>query len=173
MEKTLNNVKLLVATIIQDKSFSSEFSLEVFAVAYTKEEPFPDSDEYKEVETLTEQALWNEFARYSPDPLQDWKDTAEKIIVTIAGKEYRTYLDHHGTQRFYGSPVMQTLIGSLTTKSEVIMNSLLMDYQLGNFSSEDWLDFMTSAHDYSVSSLMSLDEFSYLPIENPLLEDKK
>lgn len=103
------------------------------------------------------------FHRYKPSEREQFEADAETIIVKIGGRDFETFLDSNGTQRFRGNSVIRQLVDS----GAADLNRLSIDFQKGNFSNDDWLDFYTS-FGYSVSGLFDVSEFGVLDIENPI-----
>lgn len=173
MKKTETNVRLMVETLVQREE-AADFNVESFVRHYMAGEPYEPANELEEeIQGYAEEALYNEFDRYKPSPSQAWEDNAPRIIVKIAGKEFQTFITEDGVQRFCGNSVITKIMDSPPlndSRGILSLNTLAINYHNGEFSSEDWLDFMTS-FGYSVSGLCSLNAFTYLPVENPLWDE--
>lgn len=173
MKKTETNVRLMVETVVQREE-ASDFNVEAFVRHYMAGEPYePANEQEEEIQGYVEEALHDEFDRYKPSAKQVWEDNAPRITVKVGEKEFQTFIDEHGVQRFCGNSVITKLMHSppLNDSHGILsLNTLAIDYHNGKFSSEDWLDFMTS-FGYSVSGLCSLSAFTYLPVWNPLWEE--
>lgn len=171
MEKTVENVRAIAESVINLEGPSLGLNVDRFVQAYLDGEPYtPASDAEREVIRIIEENLWIHFSRYSPSEKQKFEDNAPRIPVKIAGKEFQTFLDERGTQRFCGNSVIRRMMDSRVlsdSHGELSLNTLSIDFHRGMFSTEAWLDFMTS-FGYSVDGLMGWSEFQHLPIENPL-----
>lgn len=171
MEKNAENVLTIAEDVLRLEGPDLDLDLEPFVQAYVNDEPYtPASDKEREVIRIIKDNLWFHFERYTPSASQAWEDNAPRIPVKIAGKEFQTFLDERGVQRFCGNAVIRRMIDSPTMRDShgpLSLNTLSEDFHRGMFSTEDWLDFMTS-FGYSVSGLMGYSEFQHLPIENPL-----
>lgn len=173
MKKTEANVRLLVETVVarEDHIDTTGFNAETFTQTYLAGEEYePKTEGEEEILSILDEALYNEFDRHKPTEKEQWEADAPKIIVKIGGKEFQTFMDKHGVQRFCGNSVITHLMSHDRGNGPFSLNTLIVEYYNGKFSSEDWLDFMTS-HGYSVSGLCSLTEFTYLPVENPLWDE--
>ena len=174
MEKNEASVRAIAASVIALEDPESKLDVDLLVQTYLKGEPLSSEDDgEQDVILVIEEILWLQFGRYQPSSKQDWEDNAPRIPVKIAGKEYQTFLDERGVQRFCGNSVIKRIMSSPTVSNshgELSLNTLVVDYQNGMFSSEDWLDFMTS-FGYSVSGLLGWTEFQHLPVENPLWQD--
>ena len=176
MKRTKTNILLLVETAInsganEDETVFEQETIDAVVTRYFETGEFhPETDAEDELWALMEEILEDQFERYHPDPRQEWEDNAPRIPVKIGDKEYQTYLDRHGVQRFVGNSVITRIMDHHSDPNATLsLNTLIVEYQQGRFSTEDWLDFMTS-FGYSVGGLLDLSEFSYLPVENPLWE---
>lgn len=171
MEKNAENVRAIAEDVLRLEGPDLGLDLEPFIHAYVNGETYePASDAEREVIRIIKDNLWIHFERYSPSAQQAWEDNAPKIPVKIAGKEFQTFLDERGTQRFCGNAVITRMMDSRVlsdSHGELSLNTLSLDFHKGMFSTEDWLDFMTS-FGYSVGGLMDLSVFQHLPVENPL-----
>lgn len=153
---------------------ATDFNVESFVRHYMAGEPYEPANELEE-EILPdiEEVLYNEFDRYKPSTSQAWEDNAPRIIVKIGEKEFQTFITEDGIQRFCGNSVITRIMDSPPlndSRGILSLNTLAVNYHNGEFSSEDWLDFMTS-FGYSVSGLCGLSAFTYLPVENPLWDE--
>ena len=172
MEKTAENIKQIAESVIDLEEASPDFNLEPFIQAYFKGEEYtPASYEERAIIPIIQEALWNQFERYKPSPKQAWEDNAPRIIIKIAGKEFQTFMDELGVQRFCGNSVITRMMDSTDSNTKFNLNTLVTEYYNGDYSPEDWLDFMTS-FGYSVSGLMGWSEFQHLPVENPLWDEE-
>ena len=172
MKKTKENVRLLVETIVirEMEEDATKFNTEAYTEAYLAGEEYEPATESEEaVLSILEGALDNEFDRHQPTEKEKWEASAPKIPVKIGEKEYQTFIDQRGVQRFCGNSVITYMMSQDSGSGKFSLNTLIVEYYNGKFSSEDWLDFMTS-YGYSVSGLCSLTEFTYLPVENPVWE---
>lgn len=171
MEKTLENIKMVAKGTIEFEDGYDTFPLERFAKNYLDGEKFvPENDTVDELAGYVAGNLWKEFERYQPNDYEAWKNQAEKIPVIINGREFQTFLDEGGVQRFVGNSVINRMIDSMGSRDKMSLNTLAIDFHSGMFSNDEWLDFYTSTN-YSVSGFMGLSDFSYLEIQNPLWEE--
>jgi hypothetical protein len=175
MKKTEANVRLLVETVLSREDYvdTTGFNVEVFTQNYLSGEEYePKTEGDEEILSILEEVLHNEFDRHQPTENEQWEADAPKIPVKLGGKIFQTFIDKNGVQRFCGNSVITELMSNNDSnpQSPTSLNKLAIDYHTGKYSSEDWLDFMTS-FGYSVSGLMDLTEFTYLPIENPLWDE--
>lgn len=174
MKKTEANVRFMVETLVHREE-ASNFNVEAFVKHYMTGEPYePANEAEEEIQGYCEEALYNEFDRNKPTAKETWEANAPKITVKIGEKEFQTFIDEHGVQRFCGNSVITKLMDSppLNDSMGILsLNTLAIDYHNGHFSSEDWLDFMTS-FGYSVSGLCSLNAFTFLPVWNPVWEEE-
>jgi hypothetical protein len=174
VKKTETNVRLMAETIVQREE-APDFNVEAFVRHYMAGEQYePATEAEEEIQGYIEEALHNEFDRYNPSPKQAWEDNAPRITVKIGEKEFQTFIDEQGVQRFCGNSVITKIMDSppLSDSHGILsLNTLVVNYLNGEFSSEDWLDFMTS-FGYSVYGLCSLNAFTYLPVENPLWDEE-
>jgi hypothetical protein len=149
-------------------------TVEPFVQAYLDGDPYePANDAEREVIGIIKENLWFHFERYSPSEKQAWEDNAERIPVKIAGREFQTFLDERGTQRFCSNAVIKRIVESPSVRDShgrLSLNTLSEDFHNGMFSTEDWLDFMASTG-YSVSGLLGWSEFQHLPVANPLWDE--
>lgn len=173
MKKTEANVRLLVETVAQSAE-APNFDVEAFVKAYVAGETYePANEADEEALSYVEEAVHNEFDRHKPTPEETWEQSADKIVVKVGEKEFQTFIDSDGVQRFCGNSVIETIVHTYMNEpnSNFNLNNLAIDYYNGKYSSEHWLDFMTS-FGYSVSGLLDLTAFQYLPVENPLWENE-
>lgn len=84
-------------------------------------------------------------------------------MVKFGEKEYPTYIDEYGVQRFYENSVIRHL---RYTKA-IDLNELSGDFFENKFTQIDFLEF-NMALGYSVSGLAELSYFQDLEIDNPL-----
>lgn len=89
------------------------------------------------------------------------------ISVKIGDKEYPTYIDTQGTQRFFENSV----IGHLFETRQIDLNTLARDYSNGKFSKLDYAEFNMMLG-YSVSGWCELHNFQDMPVHNPLWDEK-
>lgn len=102
------------------------------------------------------------------------------ITVKINGKEYQTYLDKHGTQRFVENRIVSRFIDSnvalyskmgwkwMEDNNVYTLNDLSMEYHgKGEFSLDEMIEFHTMIG-YSVGGFAELSYFEDVEIENPL-----
>lgn len=171
MEKTEANIRPIVESVIELEAPDAGIDIEPFIQAYLSGSPYvPASEAEEEVIPVIEEQLWIHFERYNPSATQAWEDSAPRIIVTIAGKEFETFIDERGVQRFCGNPVIRRIMDSPSVSDSMgrlSLNTLNQDFHNGMFSTEAWLDFMTS-FGYSVGGLTGLSYFQHLKVENPL-----
>jgi DNA-directed RNA polymerase subunit N (RpoN/RPB10) len=175
MKKTAENVRAIVESVVELEGPGLGLDMEPFIQSYLNGEPYtPANDAEDEIIAVVQEPLWIHFERYNPSAKQAWEDNAERIPVKIAGREFQTFMDEHGVQRFCGNAVIRRMLDSRVLSNshgELSLNTLTIDFHTGMFSTEDWLDFMTS-FGYSVSGLTGLSYFQHLPVENPLWEDE-
>lgn len=103
---------------------------------------------------------------------------AEIIPVKLNGKEYPSYIDDHGVQRFVPNPIVKRMIDKTMKSSGQLKNGVynLNDVAMDYYSDPDWastedmLDFYTQIN-YSVSGMVDLSYFEDVVVENPLWED--
>ena len=171
MEKTEANIRAIVKSVIDLDAPDAGIDIEPFVQAYLSGNPYvPANKAEEEVMPYVEHHLWIHFERYNPSEKQAWEDNAPRVTVKIGEKEFQTFLDERGVQRFCGNSVIRRLMDSPVLSDSMgalSLNTLSVDFHNGMFSTEDWLDFMTS-FGYSVDGLMGWSEFQHLPIENPL-----
>lgn len=174
MEKNEENVRAIAESVIELEGPSLGLDVEPFIQAYLNGGTYTSAnDAEREVIRIIEDNLWIHFERYSPSSKQAWEDNASRIPVKIAGKEFQTFIDERGVQRFCGNSVITRIMDSRPlsdSHGELSLNTLSVDFHNGMFSTEDWLDFMTS-FGYSVDGLMGLTVFQHLPVENPLWDE--
>lgn len=105
----------------------------------------------------------------------------EIINVKINGKDYPSYIDGHGVQRFVSNPIVEAFLDSvqellvqhgwkwIDDHGLYTLHSLSMDYQLGRkgITLEHMIDYFTMIG-YSVSGFCDLSYFKDIEIENPL-----
>jgi hypothetical protein len=182
MQKTRENVKSIVKSILLRNELDdfevTDNIVDLIAEDYleTGEVHLPETllksvvvyDHWSTEDTVQSVAevLYNSFDRYKPGIRQKISDEANVIIVKIEGREFKTYLDENGTQRFKQNSVIDFLIGS----QSINLNTIAIEFHNGKFSIEDLLEFYTQSG-YSVSGLMSLSYFENLLIENPLWDE--
>lgn len=113
-------------------------------------------------------ALYQEFERYSPNGKKAFEDAAEVIVVKVLGREFETYLDVNGTQRFKTDTVIITLFD----RGLIDLDELSRDFYNGKITTEDMLNFYAKSG-YSVDGLSNLSYFSHLTFENPLWDENQ
>lgn len=169
MEKTEKLVRGIVETVCHREEFEPSVGMDAIVTAIMNDQPLPAHPEKdEEVMGYIQEAMDETFSLYQPDENAQWMRDAPKIPVKVAGREYQTYMDKAGVQRFVSSSVISALTDELGRDE---YNQLFVDYLRGKFSLEEWMDFITSTG-YSVSSFGSMNDFCHLPIENPLWDKK-
>lgn len=171
MEKTEENIKQIAEYFINREKASPDLDLTAFIQAYLAGEDYtPANFEELVLIPMIQDALWIQFERYKPSQKRAWEDSAPRIPVKVGGREFQTFIDEQGVQRFCSNSVITHLMSSNARDGILSLNNLSLEYDSGKFSSDDWLDFMTS-FGYSVTGLLDWEEFTHLPVENPLWED--
>ena len=89
------------------------------------------------------------------------------MTVKIDGKEYETTIIND-VQRFKTNSVIRYLVDS----KQVDLNRLSADYQEGEFTKKDYMEFVMMLG-YSVSGLLDLEHFNDVEIYNPLWESER
>lgn len=92
----------------------------------------------------------------------------EYIIVKISGKNFKTYIDGHGVQRFLSNKFYNWL----DVKYEINGNDLSKAYQTGCFSKWQYAKYLMGLG-YSVCGFTEISVFEDWEIENPLWEKKQ
>lgn len=100
----------------------------------------------------------------------------KKIKVKIGRKEYDTYIDKNGVQRFIENKVVRYLVD----EGIIDLNKLRMDFHDKKFPTIDYLEFymlmgysVCGFSELSVCGFSELSPFYGYQIKNPLWEDKK
>ena len=97
---------------------------------------------------------------------------SEIIKIKINGVEYDTYIDEHGTQRFFENPnhfLVKQLKDYGGTED---MDSMCMKYHRGEFNQKDYAEFHMGVG-YSVYGWSTLSHFANMLIINPLWIDEE
>lgn len=89
----------------------------------------------------------------------------DEIIVRVGGKEYQTFIDDKGVQRFKANSVLDYL----SNFGIIDLNAICLDYHEGKFSKIDYAEFNMMLG-YSVCGFCDLNEFEDMEIYNPLWE---
>lgn len=92
----------------------------------------------------------------------------KKIKVKIGKKEYDTYIDKNGVQRFIKNKVVCYLVD----EGIIDLNKLRMDFHDKKFPTIDYLEFHMLMG-YSICGFSELSPFYGYQIKNPLWEGKK
>lgn len=179
MKKTLENIEEIIINVLSfeltDSSLLTKSRVRKIAEDYfnTGKIELPESiyrsmatyevdPEPPGIEAL-QHSLDTEFNRYAPTRESIFEANAEIIKVKIHGREFDTFVDFYGTQRFKTDAITAYMF-----KNKLIdLGALEIAYQEGKFSSEDWLDFHARSGN-SVENLANLSDFSHLSIESPL-----
>lgn len=89
------------------------------------------------------------------------------IMVKVGGKEYPTYIDTEGVQRFFENSV----ISHLFETGRLDLNAIAVDFNQGKFTKLDYAEFNMMLG-YSVSGWCELHNFQDMAVYNPLWETK-
>jgi hypothetical protein len=182
MEKTKENIDNALKNMLPTEEISLDYipyirdaylNGEDSDVAHPVHGNLSDVDEV--YGSFFQERLEDIFDRYKPNTKQIQEAEAETIIVKIGGREFKTYLDGHGTQRFRKNHLISQMVDRNTQPgsrgNKIDLNQVAMEYYAGTYSLEDYLDFY-AATGYSVSGLLGFTEFGHLDVENPLWDNE-
>ena len=91
----------------------------------------------------------------------------DEIIVKLNGKEYISYIDSKGVQRFKTNSVVNDIFNIFN----INLNTLSFNFLQGKYTKQEWIEFYTMI-DYSLDGFSCLSDFQDVEIENPLWEDE-
>ena len=173
MEKTLANVESVIDNILAPEEGFDTVDRVILRDVYLKSGNIYDGIHFSKgkVEDYLDEsvlgaigyALDLAFNRYKPTAAQIQERDAETIIIKINGREFKTYLDARGVQRFRRNSLIEYIVDN----GGYLLNDLSIKYQNGQFTDDEFLDFYTS-FGYSVGGFCDLSLFSHYTIENPL-----
>lgn len=174
MKKDFASVKAIIENTIEPEEGADEFPVDEMARAYLEGTPFtPANESQEELAAYSLESLQFEYERYKPTPDEEWQAAAEKIPVTIGNRSFETYIDKNGVQRFVTNSVIYDLMERMLKQNAPLdLNELFLNHARGRYSNDDWLTFLTSSG-YSFYGLVNMNDFSHLPITNPLWDKPK
>lgn len=168
LEKTPENVRRVIEDRFKVEEFIPTMPVDELVTAYLEGRALPySSDQEEEIMGYVSGHLSMAFDRYKPNLKAEWMASAEKIPVKVGDREFQTYIDSRGVQRFVGNPMVAYLAHHPTSKDAY--NDLFVAYYRGEFSDDELLDFVTSLG-YSVSGFAEINALEHYPIQNPLWE---
>lgn len=173
MEKTAENIDKAITNLISPEDDVDLDFVPVIRDAYLKGEPIEEvvhptkgsiADAFHEsIPSYLQLTLPTIFDRYQPTDKEKFEANAETIIVKVGDREFETFLDESGVQRFRGNTVTRYIVDN----GGYLLNELVMAYYDGKFTDDDFLTFYTS-FGYSVGGFCDVSNFSHLDVENPL-----